>query len=132
MRTLMLLVVSSLMTSIGVADTRLKGIVTDSSRGAIPSAMVLIHWDSAGSTVGLTSNVGIKADLVIHSKADGTFDVDLPSGFYDVFATATAFSPTCRKVRMKAGETQEIKLQLKVEPLYTAEMGNRVIPARKR
>jgi hypothetical protein len=122
----MLLVVWSLMASIGVADTRLRGVVTDSSSGAIPGAMVLIHWDSAGSTVGLTDNVGIKAHLVIRTKADGTFDVDLPSGFYDVFAAATAFSPTCRKVRMKAGETQEIKLRLAAEPPYTAEMGSRV------
>jgi hypothetical protein len=126
MRILILLVLSSFAPSTGFGQTRLKSIVTDSSGAAIANAMVLIHWDSAGSTVGLASNVGIKEDLVMRTKADGTFNVDLPPGFYDLFATATAFSPTCRKVRTKGGETQEIKLRLKPDPLYTAEMGNRV------
>ncbi len=109
-----------------LCQTRLKGIVTDAPGAAIANAMVLIHWDSDGSTVGLASNVGIKEDLVMRTKADGTFEVDLPPGFYDIFTSAMAFSPACRKVRMKGSETQEIKLRLKPDALYTAEMGNRV------
>ena len=66
----------------------LKGAVTDSSGTPISGAMLMVHWDSAGSTVGLKSNVGIKADLIIRTKDDGTFSVDLPPGFYDVFASA--------------------------------------------
>jgi uncharacterized membrane protein len=126
MRILILLVLSSFAPAIAFDQTRLKSIVTDSSGAAIASAIVLIHWDPAGSTVGLASNVGIKEDRVVRTKEDGTFELDLPPGFYDIFATATAFSPTCRKVRMKGSETQEIKLRLNLDPLYTAEMGNRV------
>jgi hypothetical protein len=65
-----------------------KGAVKDSSDAAIGGAAVLIHWDSAGSAVGLKSKVGIKADLSIRTRHDGTFSVDLPPGFYDVFAAA--------------------------------------------
>jgi hypothetical protein len=112
--------------TIGLSDTTFKGTVTDSAAGPISGAMVLIHWDSAGSTVGLTTNAGIKEDLVIHTKVDGTFKVDLPPGFYDVFVAALAFSPTCRKIRLKPGEGLEVTLRVNTDPLYTAEMGNRV------
>lgn len=92
----------------------------------ISSALVLIHWDSAGSTVDLTSNIGIKADLSIQTKGDCTFNIDLPLGFYDVFVAATAFTPTCRKVRIQVGKAQEITLRLNVDSLSTAEMGSQV------
>jgi len=109
-------------------DTPFKGSVTDSSDTPISGAMVLIHWDSAGSTVGLITNVGIKEDLVIRTNGNGTFKVDLPPGFYDVFVAAKAFSPTCRKIRIKRGDGLEVTLQMNADPLYTAEMGNRVQP----
>jgi hypothetical protein len=87
--------------------------------------MVLIHSDSAGTTVGPTTNIGIKEDLVIRAKADGSFNVDLPPGFYDVFVAAMAFSPTCRKIRINQGQNLEVALHLNADPLYTAEMGDR-------
>jgi hypothetical protein len=68
----------------------------------------------------------MQVDTSHPSKEDGTFKVDLPPGFYDVFATAIAFSPTCRKIRIKRGEDQEVALHLNADPLYTAEMGSRV------
>lgn len=115
---------------IAFGDMQFKGTVRDSSGTPISGAMVLIHWDSAGSTVGLSDNVGIRADLTIRTKEDGTFSVELPPGFYDVFAAALAFTPTCRKIRAKGGEPVEIQLRMNVDPLYTAEMGNRVETAR--
>lgn len=69
MRILKLLALVSLLPSVGFGDMRLKGIVTDWSDTPISNAMVFIHWDSAGSTVDLTSNVGIKEDLVIRTKS---------------------------------------------------------------
>lgn len=128
MRIVAFLVLSLIAPAVGLADTPFKGIVTDSSGTPISGAMVLIHWDSAGSTVGLTTNVGIKEDLIIRTTADGTFKVDVPPGFYDVFIAVMAFSPTCRRVRKKPGEGLEITLHMNVDPLYTAEMGNRVEP----
>jgi hypothetical protein len=102
--------------AIAFGDTPFKGSVTDSSDTPISAAMVLIHWDSAGSTAGLTTNVGIKEDLVIRTNGDG------------IFVAAKAFSPTCRKIRMKRGDGLEVTLRMNADPLYTAEMGNGVEP----
>lgn len=70
--------------------------------------------------------MGLKADLTLHATEDGTFRVDLPSGFYDVFAAAPAFTPVCRKIRIKPGISVDIVLRMDADPLYTAEMGDRV------
>jgi hypothetical protein len=67
-----------------------------------------------------------QGDLVIRTKGDGTFKVDLPPGFYDVFVAGMAFSPTCRKIRVKPGEGLEVTLRMNADPLYTAEMGSRI------
>jgi hypothetical protein len=125
MRKLLLFMLAVTTPVIAFSETQFKGTVKDSSGTPISGAMVLIHWDSAGSTVGLSDNVGIRADLTIRTKEDGTFSVDLPPGFYDIFAAARAFTPTCRKIRTKGGKTVEIELRMNADPLYTAEMGNR-------
>lgn len=108
----------------------LKGVVRDSLDTPISGAVVLIHWDSAGSTVGLKTNVGIKADLSIRTKDDGTFSVDLPPGFYDVFAASPAFTPVGHKVRITPSAAVDTMFRMNAEPLYTAEMGNQVEAAR--
>ncbi len=104
----------------------LKVAVKDSSDTPLSGAMILIHWDRAGNSAGLGTNIGTAADLSMGTKEDGTVAADLPPGFYDIFVAATAFTPTCLKIRMKVGEAQEISLRLKLDALYTAEMGNRV------
>ena len=86
----------------------------------------MIHWDSAGSSVSLKSNAGIKADLSIRTTNDGTFSVDLPPGFYDVFAAAPSVAPVCRRVRIKPSAALHTTFRMTADPLYTAEMGNRV------
>jgi hypothetical protein len=87
------------------AQNHLTGTVRDSAGGVISGAHIFIHWDPSGSTVGLTTNVGIKQDLTITTDANGSFSAELPPGFYDVLVSATAFSPDCRKIRLKARET---------------------------
>jgi hypothetical protein len=109
-----------------VPGETLKGAVKDSLDTPISGALVFIHWDSAGSTVGLKDNVGVKADLSIRTKDDGTFSVDVPPGFYDVFAASPAFTPACRKARIKPGEAVEISFRMNADPLYAVEMGNRI------
>lgn len=126
MRAVALFVFSLFAPAICLGDTLFKVTVTDLADAPIPNAMVLIHWDPAGSTSGHKTNVGIKDDLIIRTKGDGTFTVELPSGFYDVFVAAMAFNPTCRKVRMKSGESMSITLRMDVAPLYLEEMGNRI------
>ena len=125
MRTSLLLIVTVLTPVIASSET-LRGAVKDSSDTPLSGAMVLIHWDRAGAPAGLRSNIGIEADLRTATKEDGSFTADLPPGFYDVFVAATAFTPTCRKIRINAGEAQEIRFRLNVDDLYTVEMGNRV------
>ena len=109
-----------------IRGMQLKGAVTDSAGAAIANAMILIHWDSAGSTVGVADNIGIRADVIVRTKQDGAFTVELPPGFYDLLVAAPAFTPAARKVRLKTGKAQEIRGCLSPDPLYAAEMGDRV------
>jgi len=37
-----------------------------------------------------------------------------------------AFSPTCRRIRVKGGEGLEVTLRMNADPLYAAEMGSRI------
>src|SRR5262245_43279049 len=116
-----LLVTVAVMAPTIASGGTLKGMVKDSSDTPLSGAMVLIHWDRAGSTAGLRSNIGMETDLSIRTKHDGTFTADLPPGFYDIFVAAMAFTPTSRKIRMLVGEAQDIAFQLNLDALYTAE-----------
>ena len=124
----LLLFMLAVITPALMSGQTLKGAVNDSSGTPIGGALLFIHWDPAGSTVGLKDNIGIKADLAIRTEKDGTFTVDLPPGFYDVFAASPAFTPSCRKARIKAGQSVEITFRMNADPLYSAEMGNRIEP----
>jgi hypothetical protein len=108
------------------AQTQLRGVVSDPEGAAISGAHVVIHWDSSGNGVGLASNVGVKQDLVLATDASGLFSANLPPGFYDVFVSAEAFSPDCRKVRTKSGIVA-YKTKLKLSPIVAQELqGTRV------
>jgi hypothetical protein len=117
MRNFLLLILAVITPAITFGET-LRGAVKDSSDTPISAAVVLIHWDPAGSAVGLKSNIGIKADLSLRTRDDGTFSVELPPGFYDVFAAAPAFTPVCRKVRIKPSEAVETTFRMNADPLY--------------
>lgn len=106
------------------AQGTLKGTVTDSEGAVIRGARVLVHWDSSGSDVGLKSNVGLKTDVTVHTDDRGEFTTSLPPGFYDVFVSANAFSPTCLKARIIAGKLSIQKLKLQASPLVTKELGD--------
>jgi hypothetical protein len=81
------------------AQTRFSGAVKDSEGAVISGARIFIHWDSSGSKVGLTSNVGINEDRSFLTDGNGSFSVELPPGFYDIFVSAMAFSPDCNLSR---------------------------------
>ncbi len=112
--------------AIAVGETRVTGTVTDESGGPISGAMILIHWDSAGSTVGLHSNVGIKKDLVLTTDARGSVSTELPSGFYDLFISAMAFTPACQKIRLNGAATSEFRFRLGVDPKVIQELGHEI------
>jgi hypothetical protein len=111
-------------------DTRFSGTVVDENGGAISGATIQLHWDPAGSAVGLDSNVGIKRDLALTTDQNGRFAADLPSGFYDLFVSATAFTPACRKIRLKGAATAESGFRLRVDPKVVSELGYRIPPRR--
>lgn len=102
----------------------LKGTVTDSEGAAIRGAHIIVRWDPAGADVGLQNNVGLKHYLDLVTDKKGVFASELPPGFYDVFVSATAFSPECRKVRIKPGLTFVYKARLRVDPRVTRELGD--------
>lgn len=112
--------------SVLLGDSRLTGRVADDGGGAIGEATLIIRWDSAGSQVGLSSNVGIKKDLILKTNTEGVFEALLPSGFYDVFVSATAFRPMCRKVRINEGTVASLKFKLRLDPLVILELGDRI------
>lgn len=100
-----------------------KGVVTDSTGGVIPRARVILHWDQSGSRVGLVANIGVSEDVVVETNEDGKFSTELPPGFYDLFVSAMAFSPDCRKVRIQPGETATYSFKLNADPLVAKELG---------
>ena len=120
--TLLLLTTASLMDA--SPKTLLKGAVVDTEGAVIRGAYVFVHWDRSGSHVGLKSNVGLKSDLVLETDANGKFASELPPGFYDVFTSAAAFSPDCRKIRIKLEETVIYEAKLNADPLVIKEIGD--------
>jgi hypothetical protein len=116
-------IVLSLCASCAIGEPHsLGGRIVDSEGAAIAGARVLIHWDSAGSTVGLSDNVGIQQDLIVTTKANGEYSANVPAGFYDVFVSAMAFTPTAGKVRVKQGHRVTYNSALKPDPLVFKEL----------
>jgi hypothetical protein len=105
--------------------------VTDSEGAIISGAHIFIHWDASGSKAGLTTNIGTTEDRTLISDAKGLFSSDLPPGFYDVFVSATAFSPDCRKIRIIKGNPEVYNARLKVSALVTKELGDKFSSAPK-
>ena|ERR1700722_7805218 len=94
---------------------------------SVSGAMILLHWDPAGSEVGLKTNVGIKQDLVLRTDQKGNFVAELPLGFYDLFVSATAFTPAC-KIRLNGTAPAELRLELKADPAVMRELDFRIAP----
>ncbi len=113
--------------AVAFGDAQLNGTVTDESGAAISGAMILLHWDPAGSKVGLKSNVGIEKDLVLTTDQKGNFVAELPPGFYDLFVSAMAFTPACRKIRLNNTATSEPRFELKADPLVLRELGDPIV-----
>jgi hypothetical protein len=101
------------------------GQVTDSEGAAISNARVFVHWDSSGSTVGLTDNIGITQDVIVVTDANGSYSASVPSGFYDVFVSAMGFTPSAAKVRVKLRTTHDIERNAQSRPSSHKGTGSR-------
>jgi hypothetical protein len=64
----------------------------------------------------------MKEDVTIASDSRGRFSLELTPGFYDVFVTATAFSPHCDKIRLRGKGTKSYEITLKVSPITSKDL----------
>ena len=104
-------------------QSAITGQITDSEGAVIANARVLVHWDSSGSAVGLTDNIGTKQDVITATDASGHYSANVPAGFYDVFVSAPAFTPIAAKVIVKQGQKAMLNAKLYVDPLVSKEIG---------
>ena len=100
------------------------GEIVDSEGAAIANVRVLVHWDSAGSTVGLSDNIGIQHDVIVTTDTTGRYSAGVPVRFYDVFVSATAFMPSVAKVRVKKEQRITYNSTLRVDPLVSRELAD--------
>ena len=122
MRVLALVALTLISSVVLLADPALRGTVTDERGASISGAVIRIHWDSA--SMRLEGNIGTKEDVVVTSANDGSFSIDLPSGFYDVFVSNPAFTPVCRKIRIRFPNTFTFNPRLPVDGLVVSELGD--------
>jgi hypothetical protein len=111
------------------ASTSITGQITDSEGAALAQARVLIHWDSAGSTVGLSDNIGIRRDVIVRTDPNGNFSATVPPGFYDLFVSSMAFTPIAAKVRVKTGHSSTFNGKLFADPLVGKELDHKIYSA---
>jgi hypothetical protein len=102
------------------------GQVTDSQGAAIANARVLVHWDSSGSSTGLTDNIGLKQDVIVSTAMNGSYSASVPPGFYDVFVSKESFTPNAAKVRVKREKLTTFSTELEIDPLVTKELGDEI------
>jgi uncharacterized GH25 family protein len=107
--------------SISAQAATLSGTVRDSGGAVIPGAHIIVHWDSSGLPY-LKDNVGVKQDLTATTDVNGQFSFEVPAGFYDIFVSATAFSPRCEKVRLKGQQSKRYDFKLKVSEITSREL----------
>jgi hypothetical protein len=110
-----------LLSALATSAATLSGTVRDRSGAVIASAHIVVHWDASGSNY-LKDNIGVKQDVTLTTDSNGHFSIDLPPGFYDIFVSATAFSPSCEKVRIKREETKNLDARLKLSPVTSKEL----------
>jgi len=65
------------------------------------------------------------------TDASGRYSRNVPPGFYDVFVSAMAFTPTATKLRVKDGQSSNFDAKLKVHPLASKELGHDIYAAPK-
>jgi hypothetical protein len=95
-------------------------LVTDELGAVIPNAVVWIHQDP---TTVFNLKTPKLDDLSGRTDNEGKITWRLGPGFYDVFVTATAFSPACRKLRVRAAAQVSVPFKLKVDPIVSEEIG---------
>jgi uncharacterized membrane protein len=94
-----------------------KGTIVDSEGAVVENAYVLIRTDE--------NELGQRVELRTNNK--GEFMTSLPSGFYDLFIGAQGFAPYCQKVRTNEGQTQDLRIRVKIDQLMLREHGDEFV-----
>ena len=125
-RTLIVTLLMLCVSLVAASQTKsgIAGEIADSEGAVIANARVLLHWDSAGSTVGLSDNIGIQHDVIVTTDTTGRYSAVVPAGFYDVFVSAMAFTPNAAKVRVKKDHRIIYNTTLKPDPLVSRELAH--------
>jgi hypothetical protein len=85
-------------------DGLLLGSVVDPADAPIP-AFILVHSDHRDN----------KINAQVPVKPDGTFQLNLAPGLYDLFVGYSAFLPIAKVVEIKSGRTTHLKLTMKLD-----------------
>ncbi len=110
----------------GPALPALRGTVTDSEGAAVADAEIRAHRDPSGADVGRPGGAGQVHDATAKTDRYGRFRIELAPGFYDVFISAPAFSPTCRKIWIVPGKIGTYNVKLTADPFVTRQLGDKV------
>ena len=93
------------------STANLVGKVTDTVGAMIPRALVVVHPDMAG----LPPN-DKRETKTLFTDAKGTFALNVKPGLYDVCVMISAFTPECRKLNVKAGQSVSPRFRLRTPP----------------
>jgi hypothetical protein len=63
-------------------------------------------------------------DVAVTTNEMGWYEVQVPAGFYDIFVSSPAFTPTAAKVRVREGQRTTFNTKLAADPLVTREIGD--------
>ena len=92
---------------------------------ASSGALIMIHWDSAGSTVGLADNVGITKDLV--TKTEATVGSQLNYSLVSTMISCPlGIHPNIPKLRVRTVPAKPATFRLNVDSLVGKELGMQI------
>jgi hypothetical protein len=94
-----------------------KGTIVNSEGAAVGNAYVLIRTEE--------NEQWQRVELRTNKK--GEFITSLPSGFYDLFIGAQGFAPYSQKVRTNEGQTQDLRIRMKIDQLMLREHGDEFV-----
>ena len=90
----------SAQSSMQASNGKLSGDVANAGgNAAIARAFVLVHQPEG------------KKDFIV-KVSNGRFELSLPPGLYDVFVSASGFSPSCQRIKITAGQSAVFKPRL--------------------
>jgi len=95
---------------------KLVGQVMEGDRTGSPSTFIYVHYNQGEESANRFGRIG---DVKTRVDATGRFEVRLSPSLYDVFVVSPNHLPDCQAVRINAGKTTEIAVNLKLDLINT-------------